>query len=69
MLFKQPHWPKLDWQPLETFEHVDRGLSADPAKTSLLSAAKKVIDLTPVIGTEIEGLDLSQLTNSQKDEL
>ncbi|KLO16107.1 alpha-ketoglutarate-dependent sulfonate dioxygenase [Schizopora paradoxa] len=65
----KPHWPKLDWQPLETFEHVDRGLSADPTKKSLFGAAKKVVDLTPVIGTEIEGLDLSQLTNSQKDEL
>jgi len=65
----KPHFPKLDWAPLETFEVVDRGLGADPAKQSLFAAAKKVIDLTPAIGTELEGVELSQLTSSQRDEL
>lgn len=48
---------------------TDRGLFADPAKKSLLSAAQKVSHLTPAIGTEILGLDLRQLSNTQKDEL
>ena len=48
---------------------VDRGHFADPDKRALLSAAKKVTHLTPAIGTEIEGLDLRQLSDVQKDEL
>lgn len=50
-------------------EHVDPGSRADPAKQSLLSAATKVTDLTTHIGTEIEGLQLKDLTGKQKDEL
>jgi len=50
-------------------KHVDPGSRADPSKRSLLSAAKKVTDLTAHIGTEIEGLQLKDLTNAQKDEL
>ncbi|KAH8115947.1 alpha-ketoglutarate-dependent sulfonate dioxygenase [Phellopilus nigrolimitatus] len=65
----KPSFPKLDWAPLEHFEITDRGTFADPEKRALLSAAKKVTQLTPVIGTEIEGLDLSQLSDTQKDEL
>lgn len=48
---------------------TDRGSFADPEKKSLLSAAKSVTDLTPALGTEIIGLDLRQLSSSQKDEL
>jgi sulfonate dioxygenase len=48
---------------------TDRGLSADPEKKSLFAAASKVKHLTPAIGTELLGIDLRQLSNSQKDEL
>lgn len=48
---------------------MDRGLSADPSKRNLFSAAQKVKHLTPAIGTEIIGLDLRQLSGPQKDEL
>ena len=51
------------------FEVTDRAHSADPEKRSLLSAAKKVTQLTPVIGVEIEGIDPTQLSDGQKDEL
>lgn len=47
----------------------DRAFFADPAKTSLLEAATKVKHLTPYIGTELEGIQLSKLTDTQKDEL
>jgi sulfonate dioxygenase len=47
----------------------DRGLSADPSKKALFSAAQKVKHLTPTIGTEIIGIDLRQLSKTQKDEL
>lgn len=48
---------------------LDRATFADPQKTSLLSGASKVDDLTPWIGTELHGLQINQLTNAQKDEL
>lgn len=47
----------------------DRATFADPTKTSLLSGASKVDDLTPWIGTELHGLQINQLTNTQRDEL
>lgn len=50
-------------------EHVDAGSRADPEKKALFGAAKQVIDLTKHIGTEIVGLQLTELTNQQKDEL
>lgn len=49
--------------------YVDPGSRADKEKKSLLSAATKVTDLTTHIGTEIEGLQLKDLTDQQKDEL
>ncbi|KAL5521618.1 hypothetical protein ACEPAF_2366 [Sanghuangporus sanghuang] len=65
----RPYFPKVDWPPLEPFEVEDRAQFADPEKRALLSAAKKVTHLTPAIGTEIEGIDLRQLSDAQKDEL
>lgn len=50
-------------------DHVDAGARADKSKKNLLSAATKVTDLTAHIGTEIEGLQLKDLTNEQRDEL
>ncbi|KAK4499383.1 hypothetical protein PRZ48_009897 [Zasmidium cellare] len=47
----------------------DRAAFADPEKKSLLSAATKVRHLTPYVGTELVGVQLSQLTPEQKDEL
>ncbi|KAI1113759.1 alpha-ketoglutarate-dependent sulfonate dioxygenase [Nemania sp. NC0429] len=49
--------------------HDDAGARADKSKSALLSAATKVTDLTTHIGTEIEGLQLKDLTDQQKDEL
>jgi sulfonate dioxygenase len=56
--------------PLKQFEPArDRAFFADPAKTSLLSSVSSIEDLTPYIGTELKGIQISQLTDSQKDEL
>ncbi|KAI1767705.1 alpha-ketoglutarate-dependent sulfonate dioxygenase [Hypoxylon sp. FL1150] len=49
--------------------HNDAGARADKSKSALFSAATKVTDLTTHIGTEIEGLQLKDLTDQQKDEL
>ncbi|KAG5636949.1 hypothetical protein H0H81_006297 [Sphagnurus paluster] len=65
----KPSFPNLLWEPLVELEVTERGLSADPSKKSLFDAAQKVNHLTPAIGTEIVGLDLRQLSESQKDEL
>ena len=65
----QPSFPTVDWEPLKEQPHTDRGLFADPKKNSLFSAATKVKQLTPTIGCEISGIDLRQLSDTQKDEL
>lgn len=49
--------------------YEDAGARADKSKKNLLSAATKVTDLTTHIGTEIEGLQLKDLTPEQRDEL
>lgn len=50
-------------------KHDEPGQRADPEKKALFSAATKVIDLSSNIGTEIVGLQLSQLSDQQKDEV
>ncbi|GAW18061.1 hypothetical protein ANO14919_075320 [Xylariales sp. No.14919] len=58
--------------PTEPFDFVDRGLAADKAKPHLLGLNDpnvKITKLTPRIGTEISGLQLSALSDIQKDEL
>ncbi|EFW99864.1 alpha-ketoglutarate-dependent taurine dioxygenase [Grosmannia clavigera kw1407] len=51
------------------YPYVDAGARADKSKKHLLGAATKVTDLTVNIGTEIEGLQLKDLTDEQRDEL
>lgn len=65
----QPFFPKVSWPPLEDVQVTERGLLADPEKKSLLSAATKVKHYSPAIGTELSGIDLRRLSDSQKDEL
>jgi sulfonate dioxygenase len=65
----QPSFPDVSWEPLKEVNVIDRGLRANSEKKSLLSAASKVITLTPTIGTELQGIDLRQLSDAQKDEL
>lgn len=56
--------------PLEEFRHVDVGLRADPGKTNLLGAPGVTHEeITPAIGTEIHGVQLSQLNPAQLDDL
>ncbi|KAK3296329.1 uncharacterized protein B0H64DRAFT_167944 [Chaetomium fimeti] len=49
--------------------YEDAGARADKQKKHLFSAATKVTDLTTHIGTEIEGVQLKDLTPEQRDEL
>ncbi|CUM67333.1 uncharacterized protein PRCAT00005026001 [Priceomyces carsonii] len=53
----------------QEYPYIERGKNADPEKKALFGAAKEVINLTKHVGTEIVGLQLSELTDKQKDEL
>jgi len=58
--------------PLQLYEFTDRGLFANKSKPNLIPENDpkiKVTKLTPTVGTEIRGLQLSKLSNQQKDEL
>jgi hypothetical protein len=56
--------------PLKEFTPArDRAFFADPEKASLLGQATAVEEVTPLIGTELKGVQLSKLTDQQKDEL
>ena len=58
--------------PTEPFEVHHRGLEADKSKPNLLKTGDSNVEvtrLTPRVGTEIKGLQLSQLSDAQKNEL
>lgn len=57
--------------PLEPFQFVDRGLVAKKDKSNLFAKIEglQVSNITPTVGTEVRGLQLSQLNDQQKDEL
>ena len=58
--------------PTEPFEFSDKGALADKAKPHLFNTNNprvSIAKLTPRVGTEIKGLQLSQLTDVQKNEL
>ncbi|EAU38441.1 conserved hypothetical protein [Aspergillus terreus NIH2624] len=58
------------YPPLTDFEHYDHGKDADPGFPDLLPAGKAEIDdLTPTIGSEVKGVQLSQLSDKGKDQL
>ncbi|CAK4033749.1 Taurine catabolism dioxygenase [Lecanosticta acicola] len=51
------------------FEHNDPGSRADPTLPNLLGSATKIYDLSPHVGTGIEGVQISQLSSAGLDEL
>ncbi|EJT96792.1 alpha-ketoglutarate catabolism dioxygenase [Dacryopinax primogenitus] len=67
------YYPTFDltekWPPTELFEHHDPGLRADPLKPHLLNSNTTVHHLSPYIGTELLGIQLSQLPPAGLDEL
>jgi len=72
--WQYPHYlPTWDhgetYPPLEPFEHVEHGKDADPTFPNLLGAGVKITHLTPTIGSEVTGVQLSKLGKEGKDEL
>ncbi|KAH7327890.1 alpha-ketoglutarate-dependent taurine dioxygenase [Stachybotrys elegans] len=57
------------YPPLEPFEHYEHGKDADASFPNLLPEGTVVTDLTPTIGTEVRGIQLSSLSDAGKDEL
>ncbi|KAJ7147577.1 hypothetical protein C8R43DRAFT_536895 [Mycena crocata] len=55
--------------PTEIFEHTDPGSRADPAKPHLLTANTTTRDISPYLGTEITGVQISELSAEGLDEL
>lgn len=68
-----PTWnPKdqLAFNHLRPFRHLDRGLFGDPEFKSLLEDKNVTYrKVSPKLGIEVEGIQLSTLTNKQKDDL
>ena len=64
-----PSFPDQHWAPLEAIPYNDRGLLGDPKFRNLLRDATAIFDYTPKIGTEIHGIRLTQLSDTQKDDL
>ncbi|TFY66777.1 hypothetical protein EVG20_g4313 [Dentipellis fragilis] len=68
--FYYPYFDKEEkFPPTELFEHTDVGLRADPKKPHLLAEGVKVKNFSPYIGTELRGVQISQLTKEGLDEL
>lgn len=65
-----PTWDKSQkYPPLEPFEHYEHGKDADTSFPELLPAGVEINHLTPTIGTEIRGVQLSSLSDAGKDQL
>ncbi|WWD21413.1 hypothetical protein CI109_105898 [Kwoniella shandongensis] len=65
----EPFDPNEVFPDPEPFEHEDPGNRADPAFPELLPPGVEVEHLTPVIGTEVTGIQLSELTSEGRDQL
>lgn len=64
-----PIFDKVWFEPLPPFQFDDPALRADPSKPHLLSPKVKTANITPRMGTILEGIDLSKLGDTAKDEL
>ncbi|RDW58153.1 hypothetical protein BP6252_13564 [Coleophoma cylindrospora] len=65
-----PHYDPLEKvEDIGEFEHYDAGHRADPTFPNLLKGDAQVLDLSPHVGTEIRGVQLSQLNEAGLDEL
>lgn len=54
---------------MEPFAHVDHGKDADTSLKDLLTEGSKIQKLTPTIGSEVSGVQLSKLSQEGKDQL
>lgn len=65
-----PTWDKVWFEPLQPFKFDDPALRVkDKTKPHLIGPSAKVTNIQPGLGTIVEGIQLSQLSNAGKDEL
>lgn len=66
-----PSYPDISWGPTETFDYEEKALLADPNNNyaNLLKGATSIKHISPKIGTIIYGVSLSNLNDTQKNEL
>ncbi|THC97330.1 hypothetical protein EYZ11_003164 [Aspergillus tanneri] len=64
-----PSFPNVHWGPIEETPYEDKGLQGDTKFRNLLQDATDIFDYTPKIGTEVLGVNLSKLTDAQKNDL
>ena len=64
-----PNYTPFKLPNLVETEFTDRGINSDLTKSALLGAATNVVQLTPSIGTEIIGIQLKDLNDTQQNEL
>ncbi|KAL9000127.1 MAG: hypothetical protein Q9169_001202 [Polycauliona sp. 2 TL-2023] len=65
----RPFFPDVHWDPLAEVPYHDKGIHGDPQFRHLLASASDVVDYNPKIGTEIHGVNLAKLTDTQKNDL
>jgi sulfonate dioxygenase len=64
-----PAWEPVFFPPLPEFSFTDPALRADPEKRSLLVPGVTATPISPKMGTELRGIQLSSLSSQQRDEL
>ncbi|TVY83744.1 Alpha-ketoglutarate-dependent sulfonate dioxygenase [Lachnellula suecica] len=57
------------YPPLEPFTHIEHSIGASPKFPDLLPSGSKIQKLTPTIGSEVTGVQLSTLTSAGRDQL
>ncbi|KAF7334700.1 Alpha-ketoglutarate-dependent taurine dioxygenase [Mycena venus] len=68
--FYYPHFDVNEkFPPMELFEFTDAGTRADPTKPHLLTSNVITNDISPYLGTEVIGVQISQLSSEGLDEL
>ncbi|KAB8297982.1 hypothetical protein EYC80_001757 [Monilinia laxa] len=65
-----PTWDHSQkYPPLQPFTHHEHGKDADTTYPDLLPNGVEVTHLTPTIGTEVQGIQISKLSSAGKDQL
>lgn len=64
-----PVFDKIWFDPLPAFPFEDPALRGDPSKSHVITPDVKLTEITPRMGTILDGIDLSKLDNTAKDEL
>ena len=66
-----PHFSQVNYDPLTPFDHVDPGVRAlvHSNPRAFLYGATKITDLTPKLGTEVIGIQLTRLDENGRDQL